>query len=96
MKIQPGLLHVLAALPQRRQAEVLNFARFLRQIAEQDLPAEMKQGPRIELRLAPADTLLRLTGLVTLGGDVLNDSEALYDGFKVPVSPGLLVPLNPA
>ena len=34
---------------------------------------------RINLHPVPADTLLRLTGLVTLGGDALEDSETLYD-----------------
>lgn len=79
VKIEPELLRVLAALSQRRQAEVLEFARFLGRLAEKDLPVETRQEARIELRLAPADTLLRLTGLVALGGDALVDSEALYD-----------------
>lgn len=34
---------------------------------------------RINLHPVPADTLLPLTGLVALGGDALEDSEALYD-----------------
>jgi hypothetical protein len=79
VKVQPELLRALAALSQRRQAEVLDFARFLGQLAEQDIPAAARPETRIELRPAPADTLLRLTGLVTLGGDALVDSEALYD-----------------
>jgi predicted RNase H-like HicB family nuclease len=34
---------------------------------------------RINLHPVPADTLLPLTGLMALGGDALEDSEALYD-----------------
>jgi len=73
--IDPELLRTLAILPPQRQAEVLDFARFLKQHVEQ-----RPVGPApIELRPAPADTLLRITGLVALGGDALADSEALYD-----------------
>ena len=78
VKIQPELLRVIAELPQRRQAEVLDFARFLGQLTGHDVD-EAKPVSRIELRRASADTLLRLTGLVALGGDALLDSEALYD-----------------
>jgi hypothetical protein len=78
-KVQPELLRALATLSQRRQTEVLDFARFLGQLAEKTIPAEVRSEARIELRPAPADTLLRLTGLVALGGDALADSEALYD-----------------
>lgn len=78
MRIEPELLRTLAGLSHRRQAEVLDFARFLEQRAEQS-PAEIGAASRIELRLAPTDTLLQLTGLVALGGDALADSEAFYD-----------------
>lgn len=79
VKIEPELLRTLAALSQRRQAEVLDFARFLGQRVEQTVPPEADLATGIELRLAPADTLLQLTGLVALGGDAAADSEALYD-----------------
>lgn len=78
MKIEPELLRTLAGLSQRRRAEVLDFARFLGHRAERP-SAEAKPTTRIELRFAPADTLLQLTGLVALGGDALADSEAFYD-----------------
>jgi hypothetical protein len=78
-KVEPELLRALATLSQHRQAEVLDFARFLGQLAEKNMPAEARSEVRIELRPAPADTLVRLTGLVALGGDALTDSEALYD-----------------
>ena len=80
VKVQPELLRALAALSKRRQAQVLDFARFLDRHAEKNAPVEPKPETRIELRPAPADTLLQLTGLVALGGDALIDSEALYDG----------------
>jgi hypothetical protein len=32
-----------------------------------------------ELRTVPANTLYALTGLVSLGGDALTDTEAVYD-----------------
>jgi len=79
VRIEPELLRALAELSQRRQAEVLDFARFLGQHAERTDPAEARPVTHIELRPAPADTLLRLTGLVALGGDALADSEGLYD-----------------
>lgn len=72
MKIKPELLRTLAALSQHRQAEVLDFARFLGQRGEQVIPAAAPG----DLRPAPADTLRQLTGLVALGGDALDDSEA--------------------
>lgn len=78
MRIEPELLQTLAGLSQRHRAEVLDFARFLGQRAERP-SAGAEPTPPIELRLAPADTLAQLTGLVALGGDALTDSEALYD-----------------
>lgn len=75
MKIKPELLRTLAGLSQQRQAEVLDFARFLEQRVGRHIPAAIP----VELRPAPPETLLRLMGVVALGGDALADSEALYD-----------------
>ncbi len=59
-------------------AEVLDFTTFLRERKQSgDIP---QQSKRIELRLVPATSLLALTGIVSLGGDALADTEALYDG----------------
>ena len=74
VKARPELLAALAVLSERRQVEILEFARFPGQCAEQNTPAEVTPVARIELRLAPSATLLRLTGLVALGGDALVDS----------------------
>lgn len=74
--VKPELLRVLDALPPSRQTQVLDFARFLyRQVAVAEPPVAQD----IEVRAVPATTLLRLTGLVALGGDALADTEALYD-----------------
>jgi len=78
-KVRPDLLRVLATLPGQRQAEVLDFARYLGQLHEEDVAVNGGTETNIELRLAPAETLRHLTGLVMLGGDALADSETIYD-----------------
>ena len=78
-KVQPELLRVLAALPRIRQSEVLDFALFLEERAAKEAPVETAAVSRIKLRPVSADSLLPLTGVVALGGDGLEDSEALYD-----------------
>lgn len=75
--LRPELLRLLDDLPQSKQAELLNFARFLRQQAA-ETPNQSTES--LKLRSVPANSLAYLTGLVTLGGDALIDSEALYDG----------------
>lgn len=77
--IKRELLQVLDALPPSRQAEVLDFARFLRQQMTSRELGKAWQPSRIEVRLVPATTLLGLTGLVALGGNAIADTEALYD-----------------
>jgi len=39
-----------------------------------------KRGYLYPTRSLPPGTLARITGIVSLGGDALADSEALYDG----------------
>ena len=80
--IKPELLRVVDALPPSKQAEVLDFAHFLRQQMAAGEPGEVRQPWRIELRVVPATTLLGLTGLVALGGDAVADTEALYDSGR--------------
>lgn len=78
-KIKPDLLRLIDILPPARQAEILDFARFLHQ---QDVGAgstTVISPLPIKLRAAPAATLMPLTGLVALGGDAVADSESLYD-----------------
>lgn len=74
--IRPDLLRLLDDLPQPKQVELLNFARYLRQ---QTLAADEKHETGVALHQVPADTLVQLTGLVALGGDAVEDTEALYD-----------------
>lgn len=74
--VKPDLLRVFDALPPSRQTQVLDFARFLYQ---QAVVAESSVTPDVKIRPVPATTLLRLTGLVALGGDALADTETLYD-----------------
>ena len=78
-RFRPELLRVFDGLPLSQQEEVLNFARFLRQQIRTDVSTVPTPQPQIELRTAPAATLVALTGLVRLGGDALTDTEALYD-----------------
>ena len=78
IRVRPELLHLLDVLPRSKQVELLDFARFLYQQATVE-PAVTPRGPHIELRTAPATTLVGLTGLVHFGGDAIADVEALYD-----------------
>jgi len=77
--MQRELLRLLDALPHPKQVEVLDFARFLHQQATGAGPTAASQVLPIDLRAAPASTLLTLSGLVALGGDAVADTEALYD-----------------
>ena len=59
------LVEAFRRLPPQRRAELLDKLRALREP---------------ELRTVPASRLYALTGLVSLGGDALADTEAIYDG----------------
>jgi len=59
------LVEAFRRLPPQRRAELLDKLRALREP---------------ELRTVPASRLYALTGLVSLGGDALVDTEAIYDG----------------
>jgi hypothetical protein len=59
------LIEAFRRLPPRRRAELLDRLQALREP---------------ELRTVPASRLYALTGLVSLGGDALTDTEAIYDG----------------
>ncbi len=77
-KLEAELLRVLKGLSPSAQAEVLDFARYLQQRTSGGDSAQA-EGPAVELRAAPADTLRSLTGLVAVGGDAIAESESLYD-----------------
>ena len=76
--IKPELLRLLDTLPRAKQVELLDFARFLQQQVAGPAPAPTLGVPQIQLRVAPATSLLGLTGLVALGGDAVADTECLY------------------
>lgn len=59
------LVEAFRRLPPQRRAELLDKLRALREP---------------ELRTVPASRLYALTGLVSLGGNALVDTEAIYDG----------------
>lgn len=77
-RVRPELLRLLDGLPQPKQVELLNFARFLREQAMATTDAAHSNS--VALHTVPASTLVDLTGLVGLGGDAVLDTEALYDG----------------
>lgn len=77
-RVRPELLRLLDGLPQPKQVELLNFARFLREQATATTDAAHSNS--VALHTVPASTLVDLTGLVGLGGDAVLDTEALYDG----------------
>lgn len=58
------LIEAFRRLPSRRRAELLDKLQALREPA---------------LRTVPAGKLHALTGLVSLGGDALADTEAIFD-----------------
>ena len=59
------LIEAFRRLPPRQRAELLNRLQALCEL---------------ELKTVPASRLHALTGLVSLGGDALADTEAIYDG----------------
>ena len=61
------LIEAFRRLPPQRRVELLDR---LRALGEP------------ELRTVPASRLYALTGLVSLGGDALADTEAIYDGHS--------------
>ena len=77
--IRDELTQVLDALPPTRQVEVLDFARFLQRRMSEATPGQTPQPSELRLRAVSPETLLRLTGLVHLGGDAIADTDALYD-----------------
>lgn len=76
--IRPELLRLLDDLPQPKQIELLNFARYLRQ---QTATTDAQRENGVALHGVAADTLVQLTGVIALGGDAVLDAEALNDGI---------------
>jgi hypothetical protein len=89
-EVKQALWDILEQLPPAQRHQVLDFARFLYQqvLVPSYSPGETEGGPtpeqKIQLRLVPAESLAGLTGLVSLGGDAVADTEALYNGDSSP------------
>jgi hypothetical protein len=89
-EVKQALWEILEQLPPAQRHQVLDFARFLyqqvltpsRSLGETEGVAAPEH--KIQLRLVPAGSLVGLTGLVSLGGDAVADTEALYNGDSSP------------
>lgn len=68
------LLQILDELPVERQAEVLDFALFLKQ----RLAARKQRSSKLVAKGIPASRLMALAGIVSWGGDAVEDTERLY------------------
>lgn len=73
--IKGQLLKTLGDLPPKEIRELLDFATFLRERVNR----RGTSAPPFGVKTLPASTLLLLTGAVSLGGDELRDTEAVYD-----------------
>jgi hypothetical protein len=79
-RVRERIVHTLDELPSESLERVLNFVDSLRK-PERPESRLAHQGLG-SLRLVPASSLVGLTGVVSLGGDALADSEALYNGHS--------------
>ena len=73
--IKGQFLKTLGNLAPQEIRELLDFATFLQERAN----CRGVSAPPFGVKALPASTLLLLTGAVSLGGDALRDTEALYD-----------------
>lgn len=90
-EVKEALGHILDQLSSTQQQQVLDFARFLRQQVLKPSLSRTEAAwqapsspPTIPLHLVPATSLVSLTGLVSLGGDAVADTEAIYNGDSRP------------
>jgi hypothetical protein len=89
-EVKQALWDILEQLPLAQRHQVLDFARFLyQQVITLPRSLEETEGvaapaQKIQLRLVAAGSLVGLTGLVSLGGDAVSDTEALYNGDGSP------------
>jgi hypothetical protein len=65
---------------QLSEAELVEAVRRLSPDRREDLLDKLQELREPVIRSVPASRLDSLTGLVSLGGDALADTEALYDG----------------
>jgi hypothetical protein len=89
-EVKQALWDILEQLPPAQRHQVLDFARFLSQQvlttprSLRETGGEPSPEQKIQLRLVPAGSLVGLTGLVSLGGDAVADTEAFYNGDSSP------------
>ena len=62
------------------EAKLIEAFRRLSAERQSDLLNKLQELRKPILRTSPANRLYELTGIVSLGGDALSDTEALYDG----------------
>lgn len=75
-EVKETLIDLLDHLSSTQRQQVLDFARFLRQQAFEETAGEAPSPePGMQLNLIPAVSLMGLTGLVSLGGDAVADTE---------------------
>jgi hypothetical protein len=90
LEVKQALWDILEQLPPAQRHQVLDFARFLYQQvltparSSGETEGELAPEQKIQLRLVPVGSLVGLTGLVSLGGDAVADTEALYNGNSSP------------
>ena len=70
-----------AAIPvEVSEEELIEAFRRLPPVRREELLDKLQALREPVLRMVPAERLYELTGLVSLGGDALADTEALYNG----------------
>ena len=92
LSVKQSLWDIVEQLPPAQRDQVLDVRSFL--VAANAYPSSRKieteterchiAEQAIQLRLVPASSLVGLTGLVSLGGDAVADTEALYNGDSCP------------
>ena len=71
-----AIVKLLDELPSDKLVEVLDFVQFLKERKRE----QSGTASRIEVKTVPASHLKSLLGLISIGGDALEDTERLYDG----------------
>jgi len=75
VEMKASLMKVVDELPSAQVAEVLDFAMYLRERARPKLEPSLKP----EVKDVPIESLRALVGLVSWGGDALEDTEKCYE-----------------
>jgi hypothetical protein len=73
----PSVISLKLEVPETKFVEAF---RRLPLLQRAELLERLRALCELELRIVPANRLHALTGLVSLGGDALADTETIYDG----------------